>query len=120
MRRQPKGRQAKARAREKRFYDLTARAASAPKADVRIDLGQGAEAAQRLGNEVLRLNDVTVRWQDRALFDSFTYTFTPGERIGIVGRNGAGEWALWVAACGLPFMARGFQPPCRAWRCNRR
>lgn len=35
------------------------------------------------------VQDCTKLWDGRAVIDSFSYDFAPGERIGIAGPNGA-------------------------------
>jgi ATPase subunit of ABC transporter with duplicated ATPase domains len=37
------------------------------------------------------LEDVAVRWKEGPLFEGFFYEFSPGERLGVIGRNGTGE-----------------------------
>ena len=48
-------------------------------------------ATSRLGKDVLDLEDVTVARGDRTLLDHATFRLGPGDRIGLVGVNGAGK-----------------------------
>jgi ATP-binding cassette subfamily F protein uup len=58
----------------------------------------GAELARmataRLGKTVLELEDVTLTVGDRTLLDGVTWRLGPGDRVGIVGVNGAGKTSL--------------------------
>jgi ATP-binding cassette subfamily F protein uup len=51
-------------------------------------------ATARLGKTVLELEDVTLSVGDRALLDDVTWRLGPGDRVGIVGVNGAGKTSL--------------------------
>jgi ATP-binding cassette subfamily F protein uup len=51
-------------------------------------------AAQRLGKDVLDLEDVDLTRGDKVLLDHATWRIGPGERIGVVGVNGAGKTTL--------------------------
>ncbi|HEX4470774.1 MAG TPA: ABC-F family ATP-binding cassette domain-containing protein [Nocardioides sp.] len=48
-------------------------------------------AAQRLGNDVIDVEDVDVVRGDRTLLSRATWRLGPGDRVGIVGVNGAGK-----------------------------
>ncbi len=51
-------------------------------------------ATARLGKSVLELEDVTLAVGDRTLLDDVTWRLGPGDRVGIVGVNGAGKTSL--------------------------
>jgi ATP-binding cassette subfamily F protein uup len=51
-------------------------------------------ATTRLGKTVVDLEDVTVRYGDRAVIDGVTFQLGPGDRFGILGPNGAGKSTL--------------------------
>lgn len=87
LRRQPKARTHKSKARIDAAHHL-------------MDVAQGTErdkdislnfAARRLGNKVLELDRVSKRYGDKLLVRDFSYVFKRGERIGIVGPNGVGK-----------------------------
>ncbi|MEI6457005.1 MAG: ABC-F family ATP-binding cassette domain-containing protein [bacterium] len=87
MRRMPKARTTKAKARIDSFYDLKEKAEKRGYED-RLNLNvQGA----RMGKKILEINDITFSWGDLPIFKGFTYTFKRFEKIGIVGRNGSGK-----------------------------
>ena len=83
----PQARTGKARYRINAFYDLKDRAAvSLARKDMTIDV-----ATSRLGGKIIDCENLTLRFGERTMLDSFTYKFTRGERVGIVGKNGAGK-----------------------------
>ena len=87
MRSTPQARTGKARYRINAFYDLKDKAAvSLARRDVSIDV-----ATSRLGGKIIDCEDVTHRFGERTMLDRFSYKFSRYERVGIVGRNGAGK-----------------------------
>ena len=87
MRSTPQARTGKARYRINAFYDLKDKAAvSLARRDVNIDV-----ATSRLGGKIIDCEDVTLRFGERVMLDDFSYKFSRYERVGIVGRNGAGK-----------------------------
>ena len=83
----PQARTGKARYRINAFYDLKERASVSLATDnVEIDV-----ATSRLGRKIIDCTDVTLRFGERIMLDRFSYKFTRGERVGIVGRNGVGK-----------------------------
>ena len=51
-------------------------------------------ASQRLGKDVIDIEDVDLARGDRVLLDHATWRIGPGDRLGIVGVNGAGKTSL--------------------------
>ncbi len=60
----------------------------------RNDVELLAFAGARLGKKVVELHDVSLVLGDRVLFDRVTWNIGPGDRVGIVGANGAGKTSL--------------------------
>lgn len=90
MRRMPKARTTKAKARIDSFYDLKEKAENKGYED-RLNLNiEGA----RMGKKILEINDVTFSWGGQAILKGFTYTFKRFEKIGIIGKNGSGKSTL--------------------------
>ncbi|CAM9600201.1 unnamed protein product, partial [Hapterophycus canaliculatus] len=88
MRKQPKARQAKSKAREERFFELKAKAAApASASDKGLTL---SSKTQRLGKTVVYLKGASLKFSAKIL-DNFAYEFDRGDRIGIVGGNGVGK-----------------------------
>ena len=83
----PQARTGKARYRVNAFYDLKDKASTSLRTDsVTIDV-----ATSRLGTKVVDCMDVDLSFGERRMLDKFSYKFTRGERVGIVGRNGVGK-----------------------------
>ena len=87
MRRSPKARTSKSKSRIDDFYDIKDKAESGrddPELRLQMDM-------HRLGGKILELKNVSKSYGDDVILDSFYYTFEKGERIGIIGKNGAGK-----------------------------
>ncbi len=87
MRKQPKARSTKARSRIDNFYDVEARAKQKIE-DNQVEL---QVKMNRLGGKVAELKKVYKSYGDKVILKGFDYTFKKGERIGVVGKNGAGK-----------------------------
>ena len=87
MRRMPCARGTKAKYRIDAFYDLK------DKAQQRIENRQLNinVQMQRLGRKIVNCNHVDFMWDNWVGLKDFTYNFAPGEKIGIVGKNGVGK-----------------------------
>ncbi len=87
MRRMPKARGTKSKARIDAFYELSDKAAGRKKQDeISLDVKMN-----RIGGKVIELKKVYKSFGEQAILRGFDYTFRTGERIGIVGKNGAGK-----------------------------
>lgn len=89
MRSTPCARTGKAKYRKDAFYDLQDRASQVYRTS-KLDLSEMA-GASRLGSKIINCKDVTFRYGGTCYLDRFTYNFQRYERVGIVGRNGAGK-----------------------------
>jgi len=87
MRRQPKARGTKSKARIESFYDVEKSA----KKRIKNDKVQLEVQMTRLGSKILELHKVSKSYDDLKILDQFTYTFKKRDRIGIVGKNGVGK-----------------------------
>jgi ATP-binding cassette subfamily F protein uup len=87
MRRQPQARQAKSKSRIDAFYKLE-KATKPRMIDPNLSMNDMIDN-RRLGGNILALKDVSLSFgPNKNLLDNFSYEFIPGDRIGIVGRNG--------------------------------
>ena len=92
----PQARTGKARYRINAFYDLKERASvNLSTSSVEIDV-----ATSRLGRKIIDCMDVDLCFGDRKMLDKFSYKFTRGERVGIVGHNGVGKTTFLNLMCG--------------------
>jgi ABC transport system ATP-binding/permease protein len=89
LRRGPKARSTKQKARIERAHALQDTEFKEVKGKVEIATG-----GRRIGNKVIELENVSKGYGERTLIKNFTYKFTPEDRIGIIGSNGAGKSTL--------------------------
>ncbi|NCI45949.1 ribosomal protection-like ABC-F family protein [Sediminibacterium soli] len=87
MRKQPKARTTKSKARQDRFYDVESRAKQKIE-DAQLQL---QVKMSRLGGKVVEMKKVYKSYGDLAVLKGFDYNFSKGERIGIIGKNGVGK-----------------------------
>ena len=87
MRRMPCARGTKAKYRIDAFYDLKDRASQRiEEKNFNINV-----KSSRLGKKIVNCSHVDFKWGDWTGLKDFTYNFAPGEKIGIVGKNGIGK-----------------------------
>ena len=85
----PCARTGKARYRINAFYDLKDRASQVYiQKQVSMD---GVKGSARLGTKIINCKDLSFFYGDKCYLDRFTYNFQRYEKVGIVGRNGAGK-----------------------------
>jgi len=87
MRKQPKARTTKSKSRQDNFYKVEKRA-NQQIADEQMQLNM---KMNRMGGKIIELKKVYKSYGDTVLLKGFDYIFKKGERIGIVGKNGAGK-----------------------------
>jgi ATP-binding cassette subfamily F protein uup len=83
-----------ARTSKPKFRIDAANALIADEPPPRDDIALQRFATARLGKQVYDVEDVTLSFGDRVLFDHVTWRVGPGDRIGVVGVNGAGKSTL--------------------------
>jgi sulfate-transporting ATPase len=91
VRQNPKGRQAKSKARMARFEELSSYEHQARNETQEIFI----PVAERLGNEVIELKIVSKGYGDRLLIEKLSFKVPPGAIVGIIGANGAGKTTLF-------------------------
>ena len=87
MRKQPKARTTKSKSRQDNFYEVEARAKQKIE-DTNLQLDM---KMTRLGGKIIEAIKVYKSYGDLVVLKGFDYTFSKGERIGIVGKNGVGK-----------------------------
>jgi ATP-binding cassette subfamily F protein uup len=97
MRKQPKARGTKSQSRIDAFYE-TEEKANKKLDDSKLELNI---QMSRLGNKIIEINHLKKAWGDKKIINDFTYTFKKKDRIGIVGKNGAGKTTFLQLLTGL-------------------
>lgn len=87
MRKQPKARTTKSKSRQDAFYEIE------KVAKKKLDEKKLALQLKmsRLGGKIAEFKKVYKNFGDKKILSGFDYTFKKGERIGIIGKNGAGK-----------------------------
>ena len=100
MRKQPKARTTKSKSRQDAFYVVESKAKqNLDEQNLTLQMKMS-----RLGGKVAELKKVNKRFGDKIILKGFDYTFKRGDRIGVVGKNGAGKTTFLN-------MLQGIEPP---------
>ncbi|AKP66530.1 ABC-F family ATP-binding cassette domain-containing protein [Companilactobacillus ginsenosidimutans] len=97
MRAGVKARGTKQQARIDRFNDLKDDLSDKreEQGEMSIDIAQ-----QRLGNDVFKIDNANLKFDDKDIIDDFSYLVSRGDRIGITGSNGSGKTTFLNAIAG--------------------
>ncbi len=90
MRRQPRARGTKQKARIDSFYTLEEKANSG-RVEEKMQITM---QMSRMGSKILELENVCKAYGQKVLLKDFSHTFKRGEKIGVVGPNGSGKSTL--------------------------
>ena len=89
MMRGPRARSTKQKAHIQRFEELRDREKIVETANVEMD-----SLSKRLGKKTLEAHNISKSYDNKVLFNNFSYIFLKNDRIGIVGGNGCGKSTL--------------------------
>lgn len=87
VRTNPKGRQAKSKARLARFEEMNSKQFQARQETNEIYIAPG----ERLGDLVIEAKEISKRFNERVLFEDLSFLLPKGGMLGIIGPNGAGK-----------------------------
>lgn len=96
VRMNPKGRQAKGKARLSAYEKLLSQEAREREEKLELFIPPGP----RLGNKVIEANGVAKAFGDKLLYENLTFTLPPAGIVGIIGPNGAGKTTLFKMIIG--------------------
>jgi sulfate-transporting ATPase len=91
VRTNPKGRQAKSKARLARFEEMNSKDFQKRSETMELYIPPGP----RLGDQVIEVYDLSKQFDDRLIFENLTCKVPPGAIVGIIGPNGAGKSTLF-------------------------
>ena len=97
VRSNPKGRQAKSKARLQRFEELQSQEFQSRNETNEIYIPPGP----RLGDKVIEVSNLRKAFGDRLLFDNVSFTVPKGSIVGIIGANGMGKSTLFKILMGI-------------------
>ncbi len=88
--RSPKARRTKAKSRLDTYSEI----AGQKNMEVELDVDLVIPPAEKLGKIILELTNVGITLGGKQLIEGLSFIFTPGRRLGIVGKNGVGKTTL--------------------------
>jgi ATP-binding cassette ChvD family protein len=97
IRRSPKARQTKSKARIRAFDELVEAQENRTPGKAQILI----QVPERLGGNVIEANGLTKAYGDKLLFEDLSFSLPPGGIVGVIGPNGAGKTTLFKLITGV-------------------
>lgn len=97
VRMNPKGRQAKGKARLSNYEKLISQETREKEEKLELFIPPGP----RLGNKVIEASGVSKAYGDKLLYENLTFSLPPAGIVGIIGPNGAGKTTLFKMITGV-------------------
>ncbi|HEY0148459.1 MAG TPA: energy-dependent translational throttle protein EttA [Allosphingosinicella sp.] len=97
IRRSPKARQTKSKARIRAFDELVEAQENRTPGKAQILI----QVPERLGGNVIEANGLTKAYGDKLLFENLSFSLPPGGIVGVIGPNGAGKTTLFKLITGV-------------------
>ena len=91
IRKNPKGRRAKSKARINSYEELLSEEHQQRREEMEIYIPSGP----RLGNVVIEAEDVSKGYENKLLMEDMNFSLPPGGIVGVIGPNGAGKTTLF-------------------------
>ena len=86
----------KNKARLKRYDELAKKEFDSREENLSIQI----PVSKRLGNQVIEIKNLQMRYDDKLLFENVSFNLPPGGIVGIIGGNGAGKTTLFKIITG--------------------
>ena len=86
----------KNKARLKRYDELAKKEFDSREENLSIQI----PVSKRLGNQVIDIKNLQMRYDDKLLFENVSFNLPPGGIVGIIGGNGAGKTTLFKIITG--------------------
>ena len=96
IRKSPKARQSKSKARISSYEELLAQNADKAPESAQIIIPN----PPRLGNKVIEIKNITKAFEDKLLIENLSFDLPPGGIVGVIGPNGAGKSTLFKMITG--------------------
>ena len=99
----PRARRTKAKSRLDTYYEV----AGQDNLEIELNVDLVIPPPDKLGNIILELKGIAVELGEIQLFEGLNYLFTPGRKLGVIGKNGVGKTSLLKVILGELLPTKG-------------